>query len=201
MTTEQLDYDTLYEYDADNEMTGDKLGFDLPGHGYDELAVDVFLAQLGDDLWPYDWREDDLGDYDEETAPQCFEVQPLWRTTGPDGEYEWFTQPVDGSVPVTRLWLARITLHWCINHPDEPGLVGIPAGSLLDADEVIAEAVAHLDPVDPKPQVDVTGNVAYVWMCRDCHRAFDQRLEAARKRSWMIFQAARTGAQHAAAMA
>jgi len=168
-----LQFDVVRELDG--EEVGGIMGFDLRGH-YGPDDVDLFLA--------YEAAEY----FDDEYAPVGgWDVATAWRHTTPipitgGWRYSYRNRPGAGWTPVTQLLKAWETRHWCINHPLEAGDQGIPASMLVDGEQMVTENLPDPDAIDPHPVVEAPTKyttTGYVYMCRECSKAFNERYRAA----------------------
>lgn len=169
-------FNEVREVDGDGEVGG-LIGFHLTGHGHHPDVVDWFLNTEAADYL----------DYDDE-SPTEWEITETWVRTVPlgrTGAYQYvYSGPGRGARAITVIehpWGLR---YWCINHPDERAMTGIPASRVIDGEQVVADRLAALAAdIDPRPDVQASygyGDSGYIYMCRDCSVAFSERERVAR---------------------
>ena len=161
-----LEHNVVREWDEGG--CGSIMGFDIHGH-VDFADVEFFLANL-----PYNYDEDGEG---------CFEVAHVWRWQVPreDGCVCTYTNhAARGATPVTQLLRPHSWDMFCLNHPFEPAVIGTPACTMVDGEQIVAEELeAQASRLDPRPVVTAL-NGGSIFMCRDCWTSFEKRQRAAR---------------------
>lgn len=153
-------FETVYEMDYDGS-TGNPMGVLVDGH-ISDFELECFMAREMEDEY-----------YD---APyKGFDVQYIWWSTAPyvddegekiDGSYIYVYSDVEreGWKPSTRIEENTTWDHWCVNHPDEAAVIGMPLSEFVEED--------HHRSADGKS----------IHYCRPCLRAFEERRKAERKR-------------------
>lgn len=165
-------YEAVYEVD-DDDVTGSLLGFHFLGHDHHPDAIERFLnTEALDYLYEPD-----------EDQPTAWTVVETWvrkvpiRATG--GCRFVYSGPGRGAQAVTFVELPWRRELWCINHPDEPWYVGIPAGEVTDGEQIVEDRLAAMaTEVDPRRNVSDDGR--YIYLCSPCWRSFSERQREAR---------------------
>jgi hypothetical protein len=165
--------------------SGSPMGFLLYGD-VDALDVELFMGDEElTDSFP------DGTDFD---VVECYVRKvPARDEYGEHGlmTYHYTDQPGRGARKCTRIEQNTVWGHWCMNHIYEPAQVGIPVANVLDpiwpmvsvrilSPEARAERKHWRGPLDGE---------AYVYLCRDCARAFHAREDAARAERLAAYRA------------
>lgn len=178
MTSDIPSYEISYEMD-DDDITGTVLAFNLHGHGHHPDVIDLFL-----DAMRYDYEQDVDGG--------VWEVREDWLRKVPcgGGSRHTYGKPGLGARAVTVIERPTQWGYWCINHPYEPASTGIPATQIIDGEGIVTQRLTELaSEIDPRRDVDRRkGMVDYIYMCRDCSSAFNERLNVARREALEAYQ-------------
>ena len=164
-------YEGIHEVDFDGEF-GNLMGFHLRGHGHDPDDIDRYLDELAyengyDEQFPVEW----------EVREDWVRKVPVRPAGG--HRFVYTGKPARGAAAVTVIERPWGWEHWCVHHPLERAMTGIPVGRISDGEAFVARRLAELaDEIDPRRDVD-DRNGGTVYYCRPCARDFDARWQAA----------------------